>query len=54
MVACHFSPPHGEPLVSIDNDAKNGGKEFLPRCIAFFNQIPIESFRICNSSMMHP
>ena len=26
--------------------AKDGGEEFLPRCTAFFNRIPIESVRI--------
>ena len=30
----------------IDDCAKDGGKEFLPRCIAFFYRIPIESLRI--------
>ena len=26
----------------IDDYTKDGGKELLPRCIAFFNRIPIE------------
>ena len=28
-------------------------RNFLPRCTAFFNQIPIESLKICNSNAMH-
>ena len=27
--------------------------KFLPRCTAFFNQIPIESLKICNSNAIH-
>ena len=28
-------------------------RNFLPRCTAFFNRIPIESVKICNSNAMH-
>ena len=37
----------------IDDRAKDGGKEFLPRCIAFFNRIPIESSTIRNKNAVH-
>ena len=38
---------------SIDDYAKDGGEELLPRCNAFFNRIPIESLKIRNSNTMH-
>ena len=28
-------------------------RNFLPRCTAFFNRIPVESLKICNSNAMH-
>ena len=28
-------------------------RNFLPRCTAFFNPIPIESLKICDSNAMH-
>ena len=37
----------------IDDYAKDGGEEFLPKCTAFFNRIPLESLKICNSNAMH-
>ena len=39
--------------MSIDNYAKDGSEELLPRSIAFFNRIPIESLRIRNENAMH-
>ena len=38
---------------SIDDYAKDGGEELLPRCTAFFNRIPTESLWIRNSNAMH-
>ena len=35
----------------IDDCIKDGGKEFLPTCIAFFNRHPIES--LCNLNAAH-
>ena len=32
--------------MKIDDYAKDGGEEFLPRCIAFYNRIPIDSLTI--------
>ena len=32
---------------------KMAARNFLPKCILFFNRIPIESLRICNSNAMH-
>ena len=37
----------------IDHYAKDGRRDFLPRCIVFFYQILPESTKICNSSAMH-
>ena len=37
----------------IDDCAKDGGEEFLPSFTAFFNQIPIELLKICNSNVVH-
>ena len=31
---------------TMDDYAKDGGEQFLPRCTAFFNRIPTESLRI--------
>ena len=39
--------------VPIEDCAKDGGEVFLPRCSAFFNQIPIESLKICNSNAVY-
>ena len=36
----------------IDDSAKDDSNEFLPRCTAFFNRIPTESVKICNSTAM--
>ena len=38
--------------ITIDDDAKDGGKEPLPRCTAFFNRIPIEGFVIQTQSIL--
>ena len=40
----------GSSLAGIDDCAKDGARIFLPRCIAFFNRIPIESLKIRNSN----
>ena len=37
----------------IDDCAKDGGEEFFTDYTAFFNRIPIESLKICNSNAMH-
>ena len=37
----------------IDNYAKDGDEEFLPRCNAFVNRIPVEPLRIRNKNAMH-
>ena len=38
---------------AIDDYAKDGGEELLPRCITFFNRIPTELLRIRNMNAMH-
>ena len=30
-----------------------GARNFLPRCTALFNRIPIESLKICHSNAVH-
>ena len=32
---------------------KDGGRNFLPKCIAFFNRIPMELFKFRNSNAVH-
>ena len=42
------------PANCSDNCAKDGGEKFfLPRCIAYFNRIPIELLKISHSNAMH-
>ena len=37
----------------IDDCLKDAVEEFLPRCIAFFNRMPIESLKIRSLSAVH-
>ena len=39
----------GEHRITLKMAARN----FLPRCTAFFNGVPIKSLKICNSNTMH-
>ena len=34
-------------------ELKMAARNFLPRCTAFFNRIPLKSFKIWNSKAMH-
>ena len=40
-------------MEAIHDYAKDGGEEFLPRCFAFYNRIPIDSLTIPDSNAMH-
>ena len=40
-------------MMIVDDCVKDGGEEFLPKCIVFFNRIPVESLKIHDSNVMH-